>query len=245
MDDEDHEPDFDDDAVMEDSIDDDDDDDMSAPVAKRSSSTAKKSSKKASTKVTKNETNSKTKKGRDALDSDNEEAEDGEALAEYEKTLKALHDSDRESIDDETVDGELLRMVEKEKKDYKPMNNPQVMPEKQFVDPVGVDPTDGIVERIMNEQVRKLGGLLMQVLGRKDPKSISDLGKLTYPINLSTACSGTDAPSIALSLIEECIKKMKPESKFSYDHLMSCEIEPFKQGYLGRNFPGALLFPGQ
>jgi len=24
---------------------------------------------------------------------------------------------------------------------------------------------------------------------------------------------------------------------------MSCEIEPFKQGYIGRNFPGVLLFP--
>lgn len=30
---------------------------------------------------------------------------------------------------------------------------------------------------------------------------------------------------------------------FDYEHNMSCEIEPFKQGYIGRNFPGVLLFP--
>jgi hypothetical protein len=148
---------------------------------------------------------------------------------------------------------EFNKMLEKDKKDFKPNNNPQKIKEGfvDFVDPVGVDPTDGIVERIMNDQVRKVGGLLMKVFSRKDPKShknklsttTSAVGRLSYPIKLSTACSGTDAPSIALSLIEECMNKMRPENHFSYDHLMSCEIEPFKQGYLGRNFPGALLFP--
>ena len=31
--------------------------------------------------------------------------------------------------------------------------------------------------------------------------------------------------------------------KFDFEHNMSCEIEPFKQAYIGRNFPEVLLFP--
>ena len=35
----------------------------------------------------------------------------------------------------------------------------------------------------------------------------------------------------------------KKEHGFTYEHNMSCEIEPFKQAYIGRNFPEVLLFP--
>jgi C-5 cytosine-specific DNA methylase len=137
--------------------------------------------------------------------------------------------------------------MEAERKDLKPQNNPQVMPEKPFVDPVGIDPTHGIIEGIIAEQVRKVGGLLKCVAERNE-KGLMEKGELPFPIKLQTACSGTDAPSIALSLIQETLDHLyrdKSENNhgFSFSHEMSCEIEPFKQAYIGRNFPGVPLFP--
>jgi len=148
----------------------------------------------------------------------------------------------------EDIQDEYNKKLEKDLKAYRPQNNPQKLPPHgEYVDSVGVDPTHGIVERNISEQVRKIGGLLQMAMkasargkGKKQP-----LGRLSFPIQLQTACSGTDAPSIALGLVQESLTKMCPddEHKFAYDHLMSCEIEPFKQGYIGRNFPGVLLFP--
>jgi site-specific DNA-cytosine methylase len=134
-----------------------------------------------------------------------------------------------------------------ERKDLKPQNNPQAMPDQPFVDPVGIDPTHGIVEGVISEQVRKVGGLLKRVAERSQ-KGLMEKGELQFPIKLQTACSGTDAPSIALSLIQESLDHLYREKSdqkhgFSFSHEMSCEIEPFKQAYIGRNFPGVPLFP--
>lgn len=155
-----------------------------------------------------------------------------------------------------THDEEFHAKLAKDLEGFKPINNPQKWPENgDFVDPVGVDPTHGIVEGIVAKQVSKVGKLLQMVVeqnrstGQEEPGS---LGELTYPIKLQTACSGTDAPSIALELIKESLDKICGSAAsatdgsghpFSYSHEMSCEIEPFKQGYLGRNFPGVPLFP--
>jgi hypothetical protein len=57
-----------------------------------------------------------------------------------------------------------------------------------------------------------------------------------------------------LGLIKESLDKIMSNSSsssndnsssnlFEYSHQMSCEIEPFKQAYIGRNFPGVPLFP--
>jgi len=134
-----------------------------------------------------------------------------------------------------------------ERKSFKAQNNPQVMPPKPFVDPVGIDPTHGIVEGIITEQVRKVGGLLKTVVERNESGQ-REKGELPIPIRLQTACSGTDAPSIALSIIRESLdhlyrEKAEESHGFSFSHVMSCEIEPFKQAYIGRNFPGVPLFP--
>jgi hypothetical protein len=120
-------------------------------------------------------------------------------------------------------------------------SNPQAVPDQPYVDPVGIDPTHGIVEGIVNAQVRKVAGLLNMVA----TESISDsAGELCFPIRLQTACSGTDAPSIALGLVKESLDRIMTDSHaFAYSHEMSCEIEPFKQAYIGRNFPGVPLFP--
>jgi site-specific DNA-cytosine methylase len=123
-------------------------------------------------------------------------------------------------------------------------NNPQKLPEEGgFVDPVGVDPTHGIIEDIVAAQVRKIGGLLLRATAANSQQR--EAGELTFPIKLQTACSGTDAPSIALGLIKESLDRLtvKKDHGFAYTHEMSCEIAPFKQAYIGRNFPGVPLFP--
>ncbi|CAJ1936311.1 unnamed protein product [Cylindrotheca closterium] len=140
-----------------------------------------------------------------------------------------------------TKDPEFWNRLNKERKNFKPNNNPQKWPTGAYVDPVGIDPTHGIVEGIITEQVGKVGRLLQMVAAQDGANGI--LGELGYPIKLMTACSGTDAPSIALGLVQECYAKLQSSQTFEYSHEMSCEIEPFKQAYIGRNFPGVPLFP--
>jgi len=142
---------------------------------------------------------------------------------------------DLDGDEDGDVKDELEATIEKET--YTPKNNPAklVTPEDDFVDFVGIDPTGGIVEGIVREQVKKIGGLLIGAI---------EAGDMT-PVKLLTACSGTDAPSIALALVKEELDRMfGPDGHpFRYEHKMSCEIEPFKQSYISRNFPGTVLFP--
>ena len=130
-------------------------------------------------------------------------------------------------------------------KDIKVLNNPQQFPENgPYVEPVGIDATDGIVEGIIGGMVQKVGRLLQDTLRRPDEER--EKGELSFPIRLNTACSGTDAPSIALGLVKESLDRLLRDREahgFGYEHNMSCEIEPFKQAYIGRNFPGVLLFP--
>jgi len=58
-------------------------------------------------------------------------------------------------------DEELTDRLDKAREAYKPNNNPQKFPEDgPYVDPVGVDPTHGIVEGIIAAQVQKVGKLL-------------------------------------------------------------------------------------
>ena len=156
-------------------------------------------------------------------------------------------------------DEELTDRLDKAREAYKPNNNPQKFPEDgPYVDPVGVDPTHGIVEGIIAAQVQKVGKLLQKAIKRSEKDR--EIGEMPFPLRLQTACSGTDAPSIALGLVKESLNKIYASSDgddegakdagstrkhhgFDYSHEMSCEIEPFKQAYIGRNFPGVPLFP--
>eukprot|EP00536_Pseudo-nitzschia_multiseries_P006390 jgi/Psemu1/192957/e_gw1.134.12.1 len=171
------------------------------------------------------------------------------------KTATTKKTEEKKWASNKSADDEFEERLEMERKRVKPNNNPQKWPAKgAYVDPVGVDPTHGIVERIVSDQVRKVGGLLQNVRvhnndHHQNSKSNKDENELSYPIRLQTACSGTDAPSIALGLIKESLSRLcfKSEEKndhaFDYEHMMSCEIEPFKQAYIARNFPGVPLFP--
>jgi hypothetical protein len=75
--------------------------------------------------------------------------------------------------------------VKKKSQGFKPNNNPQNLPKHgDYVDPVGVDPTYGIVEGIVAAQVKKVGKLLEMVKTANHQN-----GELTYPIDLQTGKS--------------------------------------------------------
>jgi hypothetical protein len=96
--------------------------------------------------------------------------------------------------------------------------------------------SDDIVERLVGEQVDKLGGLLKRAMENKE------IGSKENPLQLGTACSGTDAPALALTFVQEQLEQRGLGGLFNCTHEFSCEVDPFKQGYLERNFD-SVLYP--
>ena len=88
--------------------------------------------------------------------------------------------------------------------------------------------------------------------GKRTDLLISLLRKLhKRPLRVATMCSGTESPILALDMITNSIEdfcrvKLKEETSFDHliqiEHVFSCEIEPFKQAYIERNFQPPLLF---
>jgi hypothetical protein len=75
---------------------------------------------------------------------------------------------------------------------------------------------------------------------RLDP---APMREFPFQLNVATICSGTDAPIFALGLIQEALQALGYGAGFEFKHLFSCEIEPFKQGFIRRNLPhGTLIF---
>jgi hypothetical protein len=76
------------------------------------------------------------------------------------------------------------------------------------------------------------------------------------PLRLATMCSGTESPILALDMIQSALKRLfendpalkrildekKVSSVLPMEHVFSCEIEPFKQAYIERNFHPPILF---
>lgn len=60
-------------------------------------------------------------------------------------------------------------------------------------------------------------------------------------MRVATMCSGTESPLLALELIRRSIKEHH-SLDLDIEHVFSCEIEPFKQAYIERNFSPPLLF---
>lgn len=60
-------------------------------------------------------------------------------------------------------------------------------------------------------------------------------------MRVATMCSGTESPLLALELIRRSISEHY-EIDFKFEHVFSCEIEPFKQAYIERNFSPPILF---
>ncbi|KAL4243643.1 hypothetical protein ABKN59_011208 [Abortiporus biennis] len=60
-------------------------------------------------------------------------------------------------------------------------------------------------------------------------------------LRVATMCSGTESPLLALELIRRSMLEHY-NIGFDFQHVFSCEIEPFKQAYIERNFSPPLLF---
>lgn len=60
-------------------------------------------------------------------------------------------------------------------------------------------------------------------------------------LRVATMCSGTESPLLALDLIQRSILDQHGIN-FDIEHVFSCEIEPFKQAYIERNFHPPILF---
>ena len=73
----------------------------------------------------------------------------------------------------------------------------------------------------------KLGNLVDRLNGRK--------------LRVATMCSGTESPLLALRMITRSLFK-ETGKRLDIEHIFSCEIEPFKQAYIERNFSPPILF---
>ena len=140
---------------------------------------------------------------------------------------------------------------------FNPLNAPpyfrktlkEIQEQHECLDPCGTEATDDIIDRLVGDQVDKIGALLCRALKSGD----CDLGSAKSPLKLGTACSGTDAPALALTLVQEqmALRNLlsvpggkdggcEEEKLLNVDHLFSCEVDAFKQSYLARNFDSTL-----
>ena len=60
-------------------------------------------------------------------------------------------------------------------------------------------------------------------------------------MRVATMCSGTESPLLAFNLITYYIPEHFGVS-LDWEHVFSCEIKPFKQAYIERNFQLPILF---
>mmetsp|Transcript_16313 Transcript_16313/g.28556 ORF Transcript_16313/g.28556 Transcript_16313/m.28556 type:complete len:1878 (-) Transcript_16313:150-5783(-) len=104
-------------------------------------------------------------------------------------------------------------------------------PPPPYRHPAGKLPQDVGVEAVVRLQVSKVLQLLKETKAAGDWKSL----------RIGTACSGTDSPVLGAKLSQEALREANLD--YSFEHVMSCEIEPFKQAFIARNYPQANLFP--
>jgi hypothetical protein len=60
-------------------------------------------------------------------------------------------------------------------------------------------------------------------------------------LRVATMCSGTESPLLALGMFSKAIKE-HGLGHLEIEHVFSCEIEPYKQAYIERNFKPPILF---
>ncbi|KAI8849690.1 hypothetical protein BC829DRAFT_416581 [Chytridium lagenaria] len=91
------------------------------------------------------------------------------------------------------------------------------------------------------EPINKLTDMFDDMV-KRNPSFVEAVKKLNgRPLRVATMCSGTESPLLALQLISRALKN-RFNVNFAVDHVFSCEIEPFKQAYIERNFSPPLLF---
>ncbi|KAJ3265798.1 hypothetical protein HDU77_003818 [Chytriomyces hyalinus] len=74
-------------------------------------------------------------------------------------------------------------------------------------------------------------------------ETVKQLSKERPPLRVATMCSGTESPLLAIKLISDALSaKLGVPDILKVHHVFSCEIEPFKQAYIDRNFSPPILF---
>jgi site-specific DNA-cytosine methylase len=76
---------------------------------------------------------------------------------------------------------------------------------------------------------------------KKTPELADVIKQLGRPLRIATMCSGTESPVLALDMMSRSAEDLG-YGKLQIEHLFSCEIEPFKQAYIERNFQPPKLF---
>lgn len=77
---------------------------------------------------------------------------------------------------------------------------------------------------------------------RRVPELAEFAKELGRPLRVATMCSGTEAPLLALEMISQALSTKHDGLKIDVEHVFSCEIEPWKQAYIERNFSPPILF---
>ncbi|KAJ3211992.1 hypothetical protein HDU67_004137 [Dinochytrium kinnereticum] len=90
------------------------------------------------------------------------------------------------------------------------------------------------------EPINKLADMFDDMV-KRNPDFVAAIRQLNRPLRVATMCSGTESPLLALQLLSRALKA-RCNVDFAVDHVFSCEIEPFKQAYIERNFSPPLLF---
>ncbi len=122
------------------------------------------------------------------------------------------------------------RLVKKKLQANVKMTSKQIKDTLTYLDPCGMEATDDIIDSLVGEQLDKIGNLLKRAMTPEDVakaqkekiinggKERGALGSRDNPFILGTACSGTDAPALALMLVQEQLEKRGMGDLFKHDH---------------------------
>lgn len=146
-----------------------------------------------------------------------------ESTAKAKKEPKPEHEGRTKMSD---VEG--IKKTLKNNPDYFKLTRDEIKATQSFLDPCGMEATDDIIDRLVGHQLDRILNLFSLAL-KGDA-----LGSKSNPLVLGTACSGTDAPALALMLNQEQLEARGMGGLFKYEHVFSCEKEPYKQAYLAR-----------
>ncbi|PWN54267.1 hypothetical protein IE53DRAFT_258648 [Violaceomyces palustris] len=96
-------------------------------------------------------------------------------------------------------------------------------------------------KRMMYPPIHDLADIFRDMIDRAP--GVEELAKTLAdrPLRVATMCSGTESPLLALELMARAMKD-KFGIRIKIEHVFSCEIEPFKQAYIERNFSPPILF---
>ena len=109
------------------------------------------------------------------------------------------------------------------------------------ITPVQLSKVDGKIESSSLPPIHDIPAMFSDLVSRVPPlKGVAEHVQ-GRKLRVATMCSGTESPLLALEMICQSIKDHYGVG-LEFDHVFSCEIEPFKQAYIERNFKPPLLF---